>query len=244
MSDITKYLLLGLTAACIVAILVFTVQLIVINRGVEPIDRDVAAGSAPEAEVPDDEEDYEPEPTPVATPMPTLPPRDGTREELRISVDKVLVIYYEPEVFDFVQGELDWQFLHRATAAGLEIEYMVLTPAGLTEDGLNYLNAYMGGEGAEFGGEENIHGSLVSGFHLHGRQDERIYEAWIYTFPGGELAIVFVINYTNPTQRDALYSLLSTMEIIQRTLGDDPTPAELDTQLPPDDDHPEDDIDY
>ena len=40
-----------------------------------------------------------------------------------------------------------------------------------------------------------------------------MYEAWIHLLQDSDLALVFVINYENDQQRDALYDLLSTLDM-------------------------------
>jgi len=218
MSNITKNLLLALTLVCVIVLIVFCIQLIVINRGVEPAGAGstVSGDSQQEDEdteedenEPGDDEDFDPGPA-ITTPR---PPPQGTRYELRVTENSQLIVYAREELFEFTQDELDWWFTYTGGgAAALEISFTLISPQGAAAHAETFLSNYSGGR-SEFGGEESIHGSPISGYHVSAQQGSEWYEAWIHTLADSDLALAFVINYQNEQQRAALYEVLSSLEI-------------------------------
>jgi hypothetical protein len=76
-----------------------------------------------------------------------------------------------------------------------------------------FLNNYTGGDDSNFTGEESIQGSPIRGYHVHAHHGVGRYEAWIHRLIGTDIALVFVIYYENDQQRDALYEVLSTLDM-------------------------------
>ena len=219
MNNISKNLLLALSLVCVIALIVFCIQLIVLNRGVEPIEPGsvVSGGSQPgnepdnDEEPPDDEEGdgNEPEVVPV-TPR---PPPQGTRREIPVTENSRLVIYSSDDVFEFEERDFDWWFRYTGGSAALEISYTAIGPQGVVVDAETFLNPYTGGTDSVFHGDVSIHGSLIRGYHVTAQSGSDTYEAWIHLLIDSDLALVFVINYENDQQRDALYDVLSSMDI-------------------------------
>jgi hypothetical protein len=58
----------------------------------------------------------------------------------------------------------------------------------------------------------NIASSDISGYFVMAYNDDETYEAWIHDLGGG-FGVAVIINYTNYTQRDALYDILDTLAI-------------------------------
>jgi len=227
MGNLTKNLLLALTLVCVIALIVFCVQLIVLNRGVEPRehsatisgdsqqgdeeeepDSETAGDEAPDVDGADG--DNEPAQT---TPRPQP---QGTRHELLVAVDTEtkLIVYAREELFEFVENETNWEFLYSGEGdASLEIGFMLVSPRGLAADAETYLSNYTDGAETKFEGEQSIQDSELRGYYLSAQQGGTSYEAWIHALPDSDLALVFVISYENSQQRDALYEILSTMEM-------------------------------
>jgi len=227
MGNLTKNLLLALTLVCVIALIVFCVQLIVLNRGVEP--REPGATISSDSQQDDDEEDPDSEATDdetpnadgadgVSEPVQTTqrPPPQGTRHELLVDADTAtkLIIYAGEELFEFVENETNWEFVYSGEGdALLEIGFMFVSPRGLAADAETYLSNYTDGAESEFDGEQPIQDSELRGYHLSAQHGSTSYEAWIHALPANDLALVFVISYINSQQRDALYEILSTMEM-------------------------------
>jgi len=232
MNNITKNLLLGLTLVCVIALIVFCIQLIVLNRGVQPADpgtnisggsqqSGAAAGSDPDDNVDgssagedgdgitDDDGDTG---TTVQTPR---PPPQGTQRSLPVTADSRLTIYSRDELFEFVQGDLDWWFIYNGDGeATLEIAFtMVTTAQGAAAHAETFLNNYTGGTASMYSGEEYIQGSTVRGYHVTTLHGGGTYEAWIHNLDRSDLALAFVIFYQNDQQKEALYEVLSSIDI-------------------------------
>jgi len=222
MSNITKNLLLALSLVCVIALIVFCIQLIVINRGVEPLGSGStisggqsgsgASTPAPDDDDPDGDDDTDGDNTPPpATPRPAP---TGTRHSIRVTEESRLIIYVREDRFDFEVGELDWWFTYNAGGhATLEIVFEMISGQGIGAHAESFLNRYSDNTGAEFTGEESIQGSPLTGFHVVSRLDSGTYEAWVHMLEGSDLALVFVINYETTAQRDALYEALSSIDL-------------------------------
>jgi len=221
MGVITKNLLLGFTLVCVVVLIVFCIQLIVINRGVDPVDPGPGISGGPsqgeedtngEEEDPNGEDENGINGYVPSTPRPTP---QGTRNEIRVTPESFLVVYAREELFDFEEQEVDWWFFYRGGGnAALEISYVLITAQGVEAHIESLLNSYTGGSNIEVNGDGLITGSELRGFHALSMHEGGTYEAWIHTLPGFDLALVFVINYENDQQRDALYEVLNTLDII------------------------------
>jgi len=229
MNNIVKNLILGFTLVCVIVLIVFCIQLIVINRGVERTapDSSASGGSQQGSEDPGPgpgENGEEPTNGTIGnggtngdvgnTPAVTTPrpPPQGTRRSLQITENDRLILYVDEESFDFEQGDLDWWFLYTRGMATLEIKFTLVTQ-GAAEHAEAFLNNYSGGTQASFVGEESIQGSALRGYHVSTMVAGEVYEAWIHTIPNYDLSLAFVINYTNDQEKDALYDLLSTLEM-------------------------------
>jgi len=226
MSSITKNLLLLLSLVCVIALIVFCIQLIVINRGVEPLGSgstvsegsrgDGGSGSASGGgenqdgdENPDENDESTPPPPTTPRPAPT-----GTRHSIGVTEESRLIIYVREDRFDYEVGELDWWFTYNAGGhATLEIVFEMIMGQGAGAHVETFLNRYSESTGAEFTSEESIQGSPLTGYHAVSRLDSGTYEAWLHILEGSDLALVFVINYETTAQRDALYEALSSMDI-------------------------------
>jgi hypothetical protein len=226
--NLTKNLYLALTFVCVIALIVFIIQLIVLNTGVEPREpgQTVSGGSqggedpdsGADGEDPDDEgENGESEGEGPNQPIPRPPPQ-GTRREIRVAANTNLVIYAREELFDFTVNELDWLFEYTGVgAASLEISFIDVSTRGITAEAEAFLNNRSGSSESVSGGELAIQGSGIIGYHVSVRHtgiNYEAYEAWIHDMENTDLALVFLIIYQNDEQRDALYEVLSTMDIV------------------------------
>jgi len=227
MSSISKNLLLGFTLVCVIALIVFSIQLIVINSGVTRTNPGSISGGQQNSgsgdETPDGEDgDGEGGEEPVAnTPR---PPPQGTRHQIMVTDNSILIVYARDEMFNFEEGGLNWWFRFSAGGtATLEIEFTMITTAqGAGDHAEAFLNHYSGGTEAAFTGEESIRGSNLRGYHAFARHGGTSYEAWIHSLDGSDIALAFVINYENDQQKEALYEVLSSLDLV--TMGDVITP--------------------
>jgi len=224
MSNISKNLLLALTLVCVIALIVFCIQLIVLNRGVEPKEQGSVVAGGPHQEdggpnsnepadgdTNTDGDDRVPDPDTQQTPR---PPPQGTRRTIMVSDNSRLIIYAQEELFDYDIGDIDWWFTYKGEGnAALGISFEFITFQGVAAHAEAFLNSYAGGDEAIFSGEEAIKGSSLRGYHVTTQRGGETFEAWLYPMIGSDISIVFVINYSNDQQRDALYEVLSTMDM-------------------------------
>jgi len=223
MKNISKNLLLALTLVCVIALIVFCIQLIILNRGVEPKEQGsvVTGGSQQEDGAPDSNEPEDGDTgTNADDVIPDIqqqiprPPPQGTRRTIMVSDNSRLIIYAQEELFDYDVGDIDWWFTYRGEGnAALGISFEFITFQGVAAHAESFLNSYAGGEEASFSGEESIKGSLLRGYHVSTQRGGETYEAWLYPMIGSDISLVFVINYSNDQQRDALYEVLSSMDM-------------------------------
>ncbi|MCL2628094.1 MAG: hypothetical protein FWD44_05265 [Oscillospiraceae bacterium] len=221
MSNITKNLFLALTFLCVIALVVFCIQLIVINSGVEPRQPDeIISGDGP----PDGQGNENPggSESPGGSENPgggdnepptTRPPPQGERREIMLDANNTLVIYARTETFGFTNNDLDWKFNYTGGGnAGLEIRFELLS-LNINVDAEMMLNRHTNSTGAEYRGEQSIQGSPVRGYFVTLNEAGVTYEAWLHQLEGSDLAVAFIINYSTNEQRDALYEVLSSIDI-------------------------------
>jgi len=217
MSNLTKNLLLALSLVCAIVLIVFCIQLIVINRGVEPADSgSVISGGSGQEDGEDGDSDIggedviNSEDGITGAPLTPRPLPQGIRREILVTPDSWLVVYAGEELFTFEEGNRDWIFTYSAGGeATLEITFILITMQGVEAHAVAFL-----GDEAEFLGETSIADSLLRGYHVMAHQGTETVEAWIHTLEGSDLSLVFVINYENNEQKEALYEVLSTLEIV------------------------------
>jgi len=218
MNNITKNLLLALTLVGVIVLIVFSIQLIVLNRGVDPLNTgSVVSGGSDSDENSSDEEDGDEEPDGAGsfdsmadTPR---PPPQGTRRDFLVADNTRLVLYSSDELFDFDQGEFIC-FL-RYTGGGLatlDVGFTSVTQ-GVALHVEAVLNTRSAGTTAEFIGEQSIHGSPIIGYHARTQVGGETYEAWLVNLDNSDVALIITIHYQNDQQRDALYQVLSSLDI-------------------------------
>jgi len=222
MSSISKKLFLALSLACAIGIIVFLIQLIVINSGVEPRqpNSNISGGSSSEQENPgtgsndrpgDNGEGSDTEGS--GSNQPTIrPPPQGQRNEITVDTDSKLVLYTRPELFSLVRNDFDWVFQYTAGGiAGLNISFTFISPQNAATDAEAFLNRHTNGTGADYKGDLYVLDTSVRAYHVTTQDGGVTYEAWLHQMPGSDLALALIINYSNTEQRDALYEILGSI---------------------------------
>ena len=226
MSNITKNLLLALSLVCAIALIVFCIQLIVLNRGVEPRepgatisggtkqgDEEPDADTQPDGENSDDGENNDGENG--QTQNTPRPPPQGERNELSIPGDMTLIVYAREELFEYTKNDFNWRFEYtREGEAALEIRLILVTLQGIASDAETFLANYSGGATPESGNDLSFQGPPLEGYYVSAQQGSITYEALVHPLPDGEFALVFVINYQNDQQKEALYEILSSIDLL------------------------------
>jgi len=215
MSNLPKNLLLALTLACLIALVAFFIQLIIINTGVDEPPTTVSSGQ-PNNDSANDGSDSDSDL--IRTPPPhALPPeRIGTRHELLVTGNTGLIIYADEERFDFTENDSNWTFEFTGLGtASLEIALMIISEQGLAADAVSFLRSHTGISDVDPGGDVQILNSPLRGYYVTAHSDYAIYEAWFHNLQSDGLALVFVVNYGIELQRDAIYRVLNSMSFAQ-----------------------------
>jgi len=232
MSKTVKNIIVGFTILCVIFLIVFSVELILINRERENGDGEPAmSGSQPAGNVNNgpatgENNTNQPaetqgqgngEPVPPAGGAP--PPPAGTLYERLMPDNMQLVFRVDGELFEHSDTErediLDVFSYRGAGAAGLEMRF-VFMPQGLSNYAENFLSANFNIEDSIVHGEEPIRRSQLRGVYISGGIGGTSYESWIYRFSGSELedlGVMFIIYYQNETQRNALHTILDSLEM-------------------------------
>ena len=144
-------------------------------------------------------------------------PGEGTRFEMPMDgTDLTLVAYPDLDFFNLVDGEHEWLFVYPlGGTAALEISFDFIPPlvgiSGLAE---NFLDIYVDGAQTRVRGEGYIGNSPLRGYAVIGeREDGMEFEAWIYSLesPDAGLAVTFIMQSENETQRVALRTIIDSM---------------------------------
>jgi hypothetical protein len=221
---------------CAIVVVIFSVELFIINReneengepgmsttGRPPAENGNENGDQGETD-PDPSEDQglsgaaDPGSTPNQQNGERLPPT-GRRHELPMLLDEMtLILYADEETFEFREDDYDWWFIYRGDGnASLEISFDYITPPGGMDVLVgHFLDPYLDGGESVIGGEGPIRNSSVRGFFVYGDNNGESYEAWIHSLTGSlteGLAVVFIINYQNDSQRIALHRVLDSLEM-------------------------------
>jgi len=222
MANISKKLFLALSLVCVIAIITFLIQLIIINSGVEPRQPNTTisgdnppnrdnenSGSGEDSGENGDGGNSEDNGT---APPTTRPPPQGQRNEVLVDTDKILVLYTRTELFDLIPNEFDWVFSYTGGGiAGLSISFTFVSPQNAAADAEDFLNRHTSGIGADYKGDLFILDTTIRGYHVTTSVGGVTYEAWLHQMAGSDLALAFVLNYSNNEQRDALYEVLNTI---------------------------------
>ena len=228
MSKMIKNFLIVLSLVFTIVLVVFCIELFMLNRrpgdsGDEMLSQhagngdDEGAGAA-EPQSPPGTAAAAGAGAPVETSRPPEqpPPRTGTRHELLMPGDLLLVLYVQEELFQYTELELAWMFTYTGEgAASLEICYAHM-PLGVNALAEHYLDNYVGEDRTLVGNKGPIGRSALDGVFMSGDIDGENYEAWIHAFTIADLedmGVSFVIHYRDNEQKEAIYSILDTLDI-------------------------------
>jgi hypothetical protein len=232
-----KNIVLGFTLAATIFLIVFIVELVLVNRGVEnvPSGYDITVGTSESHEDSDfafaDIGDFGDDTMIVFGPIGiaddlyddeyNLPQHtEPSRFELPMAdLDLTLILYADENIFEFVEEPVHWDLFYRGTRdAALEIAFDFITSPGYIERLAEvFLNDYLDGGASMVIGEGPIGNSPRIGHAVVGTNDEGVpYEAWIHNLTGNQTgsAVVFVIHYTTQEQRAALHAIIDTFEML------------------------------
>ena len=234
MNKTIKKLLLAFTLLCIVLLIVFSAELFLLNRSTEPtvIRQTPPPSESPPSEtedVPNNGENGPNEDTPPSIQPPAEPP--GTRHELMIADDVRLLLYADEELFEYSDDmELLWEFSHIGSETQLQIGLALLLEGAETFAETMLLGYLDGGE-STVEGVRPIGQSMLSGVYVSGEIGAETYSAWVCSIPSDvveHFGVYFVFNHSNEEHRDAVFTILDTLQmVILRVDVDDETDEDI-----------------
>ena len=229
MSKTMKNLLRGFTLICIIVLVVFSVELLILNReasgGEEtapptenntPTGTKKPVGTQPSSTLTSNN----PSPGESESPQPSAPPAPkGKRYELQVlaaAEKEKLVVYAEEEKFEYSMGDYGYEFKYKGDEkARLEITPLVM-PRGAAKEAESVLDGYLDGGESNVGVPGKIRRSSLNGVFVSGLKGGVTYEAWLYGKDENSTeGILFVIQYENDAQKNALHAILDSLDIIK-----------------------------
>ena len=244
MSKTGKNLLIAFTLVCMIVLIIFTVELLILNKDNNGDSNGISNGgsnggseneSSMSESVPSEADNSadisllspsDNEPSSEITdnqPSDSALPNAGTRYSLMITSsdlpNNLLVWYVDEELFECTDNDPDqvFSYLGEGTAS-LEIR-VVYIPQGAETYAESYLNRYLDGNESYVSGIGQIRQSLIDGVFVSGVNDGETFEAWIHSIPDDPnyMGVAFVIRYSNNDQRNALYTILDTLDLETET---------------------------
>jgi len=217
---------------------VFCIELIILNwnSGDEDAEASISA-SVSTGDEPGSDEQEKTDPIPSGLTDGESPSADtespvdqseeplGQRYDMPIRFsDLSFVIYAQAELFGYTVDDQSWFLSYKGGGtAVLEVALHELPPGGIDELAEYYLEPYLDGGFPSVEGDRQIGDSSIRGIFVHGTKEEETYEMWVYgptavsdpeTGVEYTLAAVFVINYENETQKNDLYAVLDTLDLV------------------------------
>ena len=241
MSRLIKNVLVVFTLICVIFLVIFCIELIIVNwgsdsKGQEPqiavISPDGKGGKTDEPDIPD----VNPGGDQHSDDVPESPDVTGDNvddteqaENNRVSKSKhylipmlddihILELFADEELFSYSEGESQWKFTYMGGGkAELEVASdFISPPGGIDAVAKIFLDNYLNGGKTKVGGKKQIGGSTLQGVFVYGDNNGETYEAWIHgPLNGSETgtAVVFIVNYENEAQKTAIYAILDTLEM-------------------------------
>jgi len=140
-----------------------------------------------------------------------------------------LMLEVSEELFEYSSGADGWWFTHKGNgeARFQIVPHLITPPGGMTELVETLLIPYLDGGESSVGREMKIANSTLRGIYVTGENNGEIYEAWVYGLEvegNSGRAVDFIINYQNEGQKEALYAILDTLDMV--TEGTEPIEPE------------------
>ena len=226
MSKTVKNTLLIFTLVCAIALVVFIIELIVINSNNRDAgERDASvSGSAPGGtEISAGNQSSSPTgdgsmagPSENHQTQPSVQPT-GKQYQMQVFRNVLLIIYADEELFEYTPMSSGELFTYTdGENASLSITPVHL-PNGAYARAETILNVYLDGSASNVSGTGPIKRSSVEGVFVSGVNDGETFEAWIHELADNEdnFGVAFVIRYRNDEQKNALYDILDTLELLE-----------------------------
>ncbi|MDR0489792.1 MAG: hypothetical protein LBH28_00900 [Oscillospiraceae bacterium] len=238
MSKAVKMLLMFCSLLCMVVLIIFTIELMLLNKNdgdvgntagnmnqttssAPPLSTGSSTVPPPTDSSPAGIQDTQPE-----SPLPSAKTPTGKRYEILISETMLLVLYADEELFEY-EGLFDSDTFTYMGGGDASLDILPTYLGGGTDYVVQRaLKNFLGGNDADVEGVRPVGLSPISGIYVSGKNGGVTYAAWICEIPTVEddenkedVGTEFVIQYRDERQRNALYDILDSMEMIPRTTG-------------------------
>ena len=230
MNKTVKNILLVFTLICVIVLIVFCIELFVLNSGTDnsaessaartdnrPANTDKPNGATPASPAGNTLPSGETEDGQTQTPIKPA----GKRYELPYSSTEKLLLYVDEELFEHVEMDSGDMFMFIYPEDGEDGNASLeICPASIPEGAEvcaeTYLDGYLEGNESFVSGISQIKQSGLSGVFVSGVKDGETFEAWIHDTSdvSGDKGIAFVIRYSDNEQKNALYAILDTLELV------------------------------
>ena len=232
MNNILKKLVVSFTLLCVIVLVVFAFQLFVQNRPAkdEPGEPSPSQSASRAPETPGGADTETPQASGGGEPSETTSgPGDddaapavptGKRYALTMPGGAELILHADEDLFSHSEQEMGDMLTYRgAGAASIEIS-LVGVPQGADKLATGFLENYIDFTGGRhsYEGPTPVGRSKIIGEYVSASKNSETYDAWIIEFEDDEelagLGFAVVINYTDETQRAAIYKVLDSMEMV------------------------------
>jgi len=222
MSKTQKKILVGFTIMCALVCFVFVVQLVALNRkGDDLTDTSLSASEdhSRNTDEPADNNDGNiagsgDQPIQTAF-MPT-----GKRYELPYTVAQNLVLYADDELFAHdSQLEMAEKFTYADGDEASLLIHFISFPLGVQSEAETFLDGYLEGNQSFVHGLVPIRWSSLTGVYVTGVKGNETFEVWLHSIPDGDadasndIGMAFVIRYMSNEQKNALFTILDSIEL-------------------------------
>ena len=252
MSKTVKKLIAFFTLLCVVVLMVFCVELLLLNKNSgdgtgaassqtgKPGGTHTGAPSTPPTDTPPQSETPPigggPD-TSATSPGTDEPPNTAPsapnkeQHQIRLADDIALSVSINPNKFDYEQQDMGDIFIYKGGgSATLEIVLDYL-PFGAAERAKGFLDMYTDKAQAIIEEEKQVGQSKLIGTHVLAMKGEITYEAWICDIPADDnTAFDLIIQYRELSQKEAIYDILGTMELVT---ADSSSNNDILTESPP-----------
>jgi len=235
MNKTVKNLLLVFTLICAIVLIVFIIELFIVNRDSD--DGGESVLSASDITPAETEKSPEMQPLALASNSPSsankenLPQESttrpaGKRYDLLYTHTESLVLYADEELFDYnAELEMAAMFSYKDDDTASLLICFDTYPQGAEKRAETFLDGYLDGNESFVSGMGPIRHSSLTGVFVSGVNNGETFEAWIHSIPGNDsdvsnddnddIGLEFVIRYKDNEQKNALYAILDTLEIIE-----------------------------
>lgn len=202
---------------CFLALIVFAIALISVNREDDESALEGVSQLAPDADSGDDAPDADAPPIDIDFDDTDIDDNDAAESLFPMSPPitlpllgaEALTLRTPEGLFEHLELEVSDRFLYTGGDASLEIS-LIQIPDTLSARAAGFLQDFIDSEESEPGGLQRVANSELYGYFTTIQDDSQIFEAWLFAL-NDEFGFAVIANYRNYPQRTAIYAILDTL---------------------------------